>query len=111
MYKVSDEDRKENIRRISEVSRLMLDAGPGIITLMGGFSSSINRICTFEVCVLRTTSGFLDIKNVSCISLAGWFSGKLRAVKLYQSSSISGPSSILKPISLNILIILFNTYL
>ena len=43
------------------------------------------------------------MKNVSCISLAGWFSGKFNAVKLYQSSSISGPSSMLNPISLKIL--------
>ena len=51
------------------------------------------------------------MKNVSCISLAGWFSGKFNAVKLYQSSSISGPSSMLNPISLKILIILFLTIL
>ena len=51
------------------------------------------------------------MKNVSCISLAGWFSGKFNAVKLYQSSSISGPSSMLNPISLKILMILFLTIL
>ena len=55
--------------------------------------------------------GSFEIKNVSCISLAGWFLGKFKAVKLYQSFSISGPSSILKPISLKILIILFLTIL
>ena len=53
--------------------------------------------------VLKTTSGSLDMKNVSCISLAGWFSGKFNAVKLYQSFSISGPSSILNPMSLKLL--------
>jgi hypothetical protein len=31
-------------------------------------------------------------EKVSCISRAGWYSGKFNAVKLCQSSSISGPS-------------------
>ena len=43
-------------------------------------------------------SGLDWMKKVSCISRAGWFSSKLRAVKLCQSSSISGPSEILNPI-------------
>jgi hypothetical protein len=37
-------------------------------------------------------------KKVSCMSRAGWYSGRFRAVKLCQSSSISGPSDTLKPI-------------
>ena len=32
------------------------------------------------------------------MSLAGWWSGKFKAVKLCQSSSISGPSDTLNPI-------------
>ena len=35
---------------------------------------------------------------MSCIERAGWFSGLLSAVKLYQSVSISGPSATSKPI-------------
>jgi len=31
------------------------------------------------------------------MSLAGWYSGKFNAVKLCQSSSISGPSETLNP--------------
>ena len=36
------------------------------------------------------------------MSLAGWFGGVLRAVKLLYSFSTSGPSATLKPISENI---------
>ena len=46
---------------------------------------------------------------MSCISLAGWCSGRFNAVKLCQSSSISGPSEISKPIFKKISIILFFT--
>ena len=51
------------------------------------------------------------MKKVSCISLAGWYSGKFSAVKLCQSSSISGPSATAKPIDLKISVILFFTKL
>src|SRR5471030_2379391 len=44
-------------------------------------------------------SGFR--KKVSCISRAGWRGGKLSAEKLWKSSSMSGPSATLKPISAN----------
>ena len=43
------------------------------------------------------------------MSLAGWCSGKFSAVKLCQSSSISGPSLILKPIREKMSIIRFLT--
>ncbi len=43
------------------------------------------------------------------MSLAGWYSGKFKAVKLCQSSSISGPSDTVKPILLKTSIILFFT--
>ena len=43
------------------------------------------------------------------MSLAGWYSGKFKAVKLCQSSSISGPSETVKPIRLKTSIILFFT--
>ena len=39
---------------------------------------------------------------MSCIERAGWFSGLLSAVKLYQSVSISGPSATSKPIEAKI---------
>ena len=41
------------------------------------------------------------------MSLAGWYSGKFKAVKLCQSSSISGPSLTLNPMLEKILVILF----
>jgi hypothetical protein len=44
-------------------------------------------------------------KKVSCISRAGCFSGKFRAVKLWKSSSMSGPSATAKPISAKIVVI------
>ncbi len=43
------------------------------------------------------------------MSLAGWSLGRLRAVKLCQSSSISGPSEIINPIALKISTIFFLT--
>ncbi len=43
------------------------------------------------------------------MSLAGWCSGKFKAVKLCQSSSISGPSETLKPILEKISMIWFFT--
>jgi len=43
------------------------------------------------------------------MSRAGWCSGRFKAVKLCQSSSISGPSEIVKPIWLKMSIILFLT--
>ena len=36
---------------------------------------------------------------MSCASIAGWFSGKLSAPKLYHSCSASGPSCVVKPSS------------
>ncbi len=43
------------------------------------------------------------------MSRAGWCSGRFKAVKLCQSSSISGPSEIVKPIWLKMSMILFLT--
>ena len=49
-------------------------------------------------CAARTSPGSpRSTKNVSCMSRAGWCSPKLRAVKLCQSSSTSGPSATVKP--------------
>ena len=51
------------------------------MTLIGSFIVSIARTWTDEVWVLRR-SGLrcpADTKKVSCMSLAGWFGGKLRA--------------------------------
>ncbi len=58
------------------------------------------------VCV-RSASSFspFEIKKVSCMSRAGCSGGKLSALKLCQSSSISGPSDTTKPTRLNISII------
>ena len=56
-----------------------------MITRIGGFCVSMVRICTGEVCVRssrREPSGFGLKKNVSCISRAGWPSGKFSLVKL-----------------------------
>lgn len=50
-------------------------------------------------------------KKVSCISLAGCSKGKLSALKTCQSSSISGPSEIVKPSLLKIETISFLTKL
>ena len=74
---------------------------------MGIFPDSIARTCTDEVWVRSEISGFFSIKKVSCISLAGCSAGKFRAVKLCQSSSISGPSETVKPIFEKTSIILF----
>ncbi len=65
---------------------------------MGGCVCSISRVCTEEVCVRRSTSkGSREMKKVSCMSRAGWSGGKLRLSNTCQSSSISGPSAIVKP--------------
>ncbi len=56
---------------------------PGQMILIGRGRFSIALTCTQLVWV-RRRRGFrwpADTKKVSCISLAGWFSGKLRAVK------------------------------
>ena len=42
-----------------------------------------------------------SIQNVSHMSRAGWSSGMRRRVKLYSSSSTSGPSTVSKPIRVN----------
>ena len=61
------------------------------------------RTCTGEVWVRRslrspvTGSGLK--KKVSCISRAGCLGGKFSAVKLWKSSSMSGPSATEKPMS------------
>ena len=63
------------------------------------------RTCTGLVCVrrsLRVPSAFGWKKNVSCISRAGWPSGKFSLVKLVSSSSMSGPSAMEKPMSAKI---------
>ena len=46
---------------------------------------------------LRSPSGPGAKKKVSCISRAGWRGGKFRPVKLWKSSSMSGPSATAKP--------------
>ena len=68
---------------------------PGHITRIGGLRFSIVLTCTELVWVRRRT-GLTpeEMKNVSCMSLAGWSGGKLRASKTWWSSSISGPSAI-----------------
>ena len=60
---------------------------------------------------LALPSGLGLKKNVSCISRAGWPSGKLSAVKLYSLVSMSGPSAILKPMSEKIAVISSHTWL
>src|SRR3989344_303222 len=42
------------------------------------------------------------MKNVSCMSRAGWSFGTFSASKLYHSLSTSGPSARVKPMSKNI---------
>ena len=65
---------------------------------IGGCVCSMVRVCTDEVCVRSSTSAFsLSIKNVSCMSRAGWSGGKFRLSNTCQSSSISGPSAMVKP--------------
>ena len=70
---------------------------PGQMIRIGGSCFSITRVCTEEVCVRSNTSGLCWIKNVSCISRAGWSSAKFKEEKTCQSSSISGPSAMLNP--------------
>ncbi len=76
-----------------------------MITRIGGFCASMVRTCTGEVWVRsssREPSGFGLKKNVSCISRAGWPSGKFSLVKLRSSVSMSGPSATAKPMSAKI---------
>jgi len=73
---------------------------PGKIIRMGGFVFSMILTCTEDVWVRKRTSlpsALFSMKKVSCISRAGWSGVKLRAEKLCQSSSISGPSAIVNP--------------
>ena len=63
---------------------------------------SLDEIHIDEVCVRNNTSGERCMKNVSCISRAGWSSAKLSDENTCQSSSISGPSAIEKPKRANI---------
>ena len=79
------------------------------MVLIGGLLFSIYLTWTEEVCVLKRTSGFVWIKNVSCISLAGCSGGRFKALKLCQSSSISGPSDTENPTLLKTSIISFLT--
>ena len=62
---------------------------------MGGASACITWICTLEVCVRRSIEpgSPMSTQSVSHIDRAGCESGMLRASKLYQSVSISGPSA------------------
>ena len=56
-----------------------------MMTRIGGFWLSMVRTCTGEVWVRsrsRVPSGFGLKKNVSCMSRAGWSSGKFSLVKL-----------------------------
>ncbi len=64
---------------------------------IGGWVFSITRLCTDEVWVRRSTSGLRWMKKVSCMSRAGWSSAKLSEENTCQSSSISGPSAMVKP--------------
>src|SRR5690606_30953558 len=86
-----------------------------VIQLAGAASAVfITRICTGEVWVRSTRvtpSGCGAMKKVSCISRAGWPSGKLSAVKLCQSVSISGPSAMEKPMSEKMAVISSQTWL
>ena len=70
---------------------------PGERVRIGGMLASMCRTCTDEVCVRNNMSGFVCTKKVSCMSRAGWCSGRFKAVKLCQSSSISGPTDKEKP--------------
>ena len=67
------------------------------------------RTCTGLVWVrssLRSpVSGSGLKKKVSCISRAGCLGGKFSAVKLWKSSSMSGPSATAKPMSAKMAII------
>jgi hypothetical protein len=79
---------------------------PGEIVLIGGLFSSMYLTWTMT-CAYATKYLDQSVWKVSCISRAGWYSGKFNAVKLCQSSSISGPSDTLKPILEKISIIWF----
>ena len=70
---------------------------------MGGLRFSITRICTGEVCERSITSSGSPrfTKIVSKLPRAGCQSGMLRASKLYQALSTSGPSATVYPIPTN----------
>ncbi|MND06156.1 hypothetical protein D3C83_273700 [compost metagenome] len=56
-----------------------------MMTRIGGFCVSMVLICTGEVWVRSSNRSPFSLglkKNVSCISRAGWPSGKFSAVKL-----------------------------
>ena len=75
---------------------------------MGGDWLIMVRTWTGEVWVrstFRSPSASGWKKKVSCISRAGCLGGKFRAVKLWKSSSMSGPSATAKPISAKMAII------
>ncbi len=79
--------------------RAIHGAGGGVLV------RCIARTCTGLVWVrstLRSPAASGVRKKVSCSSRAGWRGGKLRAVKLWKSSSMSGPSASAKPISAKI---------
>ena len=83
-------------------------------TRIGGCCASMVRICTGLVWVrrtLRAPSASGAKKKVSCISRAGWPTGKFSMVKLYSSVSMSGPSATAKPISAKIAVISSMTWL
>src|SRR6185312_2104910 len=72
---------------------------------IGGLVLIMVRTCTGLVWVrssVRSPSSRGSKKKVSCISRAGCFGGKFNAVKLWKSSSMSGPSATAKPISAKI---------
>ena len=64
---------------------------------IGGSVEVMTRDCTDDVCVRSSTSGLRCMKNVSCMSRAGWSAAKLSDENTCQSSSTSGPSAIVKP--------------
>jgi hypothetical protein len=65
---------------------------PGEIVLIGGLFSSIPYLNRWRV---RTQQNIWISLYKKCLAYhAGWYSGKFNAVKLCQSSSISGPSDI-----------------
>ena len=80
-----------------EVMTSLRNTRPGHITRIGGCCFSMVRTCSVEVWVRRAMSGFWSTKKVSCMSRAGCSSGKLSAVKMCQSSSMSGPVTVVKP--------------
>jgi hypothetical protein len=62
---------------------------------MGGTSVCMTRICTGDVWVRSTVDSGAPSRTyrVSHMLRAGWAGGMLRASKLYQSVSTSGPSA------------------